>query len=790
MRSQKLFHSFGRPLLELALCGVLGLLTSNAPRAYADYQSHVLSQSPVGYWRLNDAVAASPEVLATNLGTIGAEGHGTFENDLLAGVAGALPAQVASNTAILGEGYLNGNRIRVPFHPVLNTNGSFTVEFWCKPSQTNILTCPAASAEFADPSTNQVVRRGWLFYQGTLTPDTGNGWVFRVYNPPSGATPQQVNCEFAQAVDTNKWYHIVGTYKANNPNKGLTLYVNGVSMATAAVSKAYENVVTNSIPMTFGARADGDFGFFTYLGSIDEGAFYPYLLTPAQVLAHYQAGTNAAPATPYQNLVLSRNPAGYWRMNEKLGPAAANLGSSGLAGQYLYASTPGVAGPQPPAFTGFEAANKAVQVQTNNPGSVRTAPLAINTNTVTMTAWIKPNGPQNSYAGILVNAGTDGTYAGLSMGLDGGFQIGYTWNDDPAAYDFASTVTVPDGQWSFVAVSVGPTEAVIYAHDGVALQSNTNALPHIDQGFNGLSRIGMDYIYAPYTVFNGQIDEVAVFKRTLSAGEIYTLYGAGKGGVAPMILQDVVAPVSISGGDTLALFVDAGGTPALAYQWRKNGVNIGGATTSSYVKTNVTPADDGNYDVVVSNGFGTVGSSVASIVVQSQTPPSITQDPSGATIYQNGYLKLEVIASGGGLKYQWFQNGSPLSAATSSTLIASPVEATNAGNYSVVVSNDFGSVTSATAVVTVIVPSPGSYAASVVADLPVSWWRLDEPDGSLVFKDAMGRNHGTWTVAPTLGAPGVASGNAAAYFPGGPTPMAKCRFPSTSTPPRSPSSAG
>ena len=101
-----------------------------------------------------------------------------------------------------------------------------------------------------------------------------------------------------------------------------------------------------------------------------------------------------------------------------------------------------------------------MEILTNNPGSVRTAPLALNTNTVTMAAWIKPNGPQTPYSGIFLNAATDGTYAGITVGMDGGFQIAYTWDNDPATYDFPSTVSVPDGQWSFVAVSVGPTQAV------------------------------------------------------------------------------------------------------------------------------------------------------------------------------------------------------------------------------------------------------------------------------------------------------------------------------------------
>src|SRR5437660_11899704 len=133
-----------KPVIAL-LFGMAGFCFANLHQARADYQSAVLSQSPVGYWRLNDSVAAPPNVLATNLGSLGAVGNGTFESDLLAGAPGALPAQASTNTAILAEGYLNGNRVRVPFHPVFNTNSSFSVEFWCKPAQTNTLTCPAAS---------------------------------------------------------------------------------------------------------------------------------------------------------------------------------------------------------------------------------------------------------------------------------------------------------------------------------------------------------------------------------------------------------------------------------------------------------------------------------------------------------------------------------------------------------------------------------------------------------------------------------------------------------------------
>ena len=760
----------------------VSLLLSLAVRALAvdAYESAVQSQSPVGYWRLNDNVPVPPAVMATNLGTLGTNGYGTFENDMLVGVAGALPAQSSSNTALRAKGYLEGNRVRVPFQPAYNTNAGFSVEFWCKPGQTNFLTCPVASAEFADPSTNQVVRRGWLFYQGDLNLDNGNGWLFRIYNPPSGNTPQQVNCSVTSPVDTNKWYHIVGTYKPANPNKGLTLYTNGVQAATANVTAAYENVKTNTIPLTFGARADGDFGFFTYLGDLDEGAFYPAVLTAAQVLQHYQAGTNNAPATAYQTVVLGHSPSGYWRFNEKPGPTATNLGSSALSGEYLFAATNGVAGPQSPAFTGFSTTNKAVQITTNTPGSntpgsVRTAPLAINTNTVTMTAWIKPNGAQNPYAGIfMAGSDHDATYSGLNITSNGGFQIGYTWGGDPLTFDFPSTVTVPDGQWSFVAVTVSSTQAVIYAHDGTTFQTNINVTPHLEQGFNGLSRIGMDYFlltyyypgFQPITAFNGGIDEVSIFKRELSMGEVYSLYAVGKGGVAPSIFRDVVAPASISAGETLSLSVDAGGSPNLSYRWRKNGSVIGGATTNSYTKANMAGADNGNYDVVITNAFGTVTSAVATINIQSQTFPSITTQPLGRTVYRAGYVNLSVVADGGNLKYRWRQNGSLLAGGTNASYIIAYAQGTNAGTYTVIITNSVGSVTSAPAVVTVIVPAAGSFEEAIVADNPISWWRLDEAPSSPTFADAMGRHDGTWIVGPTLGAAGVVAGstNTAAQF--------------------------
>jgi endonuclease/exonuclease/phosphatase family metal-dependent hydrolase len=78
-------------------------------------------------------------------------------------------------------------------------------------------------------------------------------------------------------------------------------------------------------------------------------------------------------------------------------------------------------------------------------------------------------------------------------------------------------------------------------------------------------------------------------------------------------------------GATVTFSVGATGTPAPNYQWRLNGNPIGGATNSSYLRTNVQPVDTGDYSVVVTNVAGSVVSSNATLTVNSGTPSIIAQ---------------------------------------------------------------------------------------------------------------------------------------------------------------------
>lgn len=100
--------------------------------------------------------------------------------------------------------------------------------------------------------------------------------------------------------------------------------------------------------------------------------------------------------------------------------------------------------------------------------------------------------------------------------------------------------------------------------------------------------------------------------------------------VPPTITQQPPAEVRIAGGETLELTVVAQGS-ALRYQWRRNGQNIPGATSSTYRKLNAQGADAGTYEVVVSNDCGSVTSRAVGVTIITSAEESALAD--GATLH-------------------------------------------------------------------------------------------------------------------------------------------------------------
>ena len=149
----------------------------------------------------------------------------------------------------------------------------------------------------------------------------------------------------------------------------------------------------------------------------------------------------------------------------------------------------------------------------------------------------------------------------------------------------------------------------------------------------------------------------------------------------------------------------ASGTAPLTYQWQKNGTAINGATSASYTTPATTANDNGAaFGLMITNPAGNMSSNTAILTVQ--VPPSITTQPANQIVNIGQMATFSVVASGTApLTYQWQENGSTISGATSASYTTpATTAADNASTFRVVVSNAAGNTPSGTATLTVQSP--------------------------------------------------------------------------------------
>src|SRR5262249_34071872 len=136
----------------------------------------------------------------------------------------------------------------------------------------------------------------------------------------------------------------------------------------------------------------------------------------------------------------------------------------------------------------------------------------------------------------------------------------------------------------------------------------------------------------------GKMDEMSIYNRVLSGTELQAIFNAGSAGkcataVSPTITSQPADQAALTG-SSATFTVSAAGTSPLTYQWRFNGTNINGATTTSLTLTNVQFANAGNYSVLVTNQVGAITSSNAVLTVNA--PPPCFAVPSGLVGWWKG----------------------------------------------------------------------------------------------------------------------------------------------------------
>jgi hypothetical protein len=139
----------------------------------------------------------------------------------------------------------------------------------------------------------------------------------------------------------------------------------------------------------------------------------------------------------------------------------------------------------------------------------------------TFVSWIRRNGTQGQYDGILFSRGTNVT----GMNFQVSNQLGYHWNDNINTYGWQSGLTIPDLTWCMVAVSVTSTAATAYLCQSSGITTATNTVSH---GSSNLNDIKLAQDDAGARFFGGSIAVAQLYNIALSAEQIAQNFAADR----------------------------------------------------------------------------------------------------------------------------------------------------------------------------------------------------------------------------------------------------------------------
>jgi len=195
-----------------------------------------------------------------------------------------------------------------------------------------------------------------------------------------------------------------------------------------------------------------------------------------------------------------------------------------------------------------------------------------------------------------------------------------------------------------------------------------------------------------------------------AAGNVYVA-DIGNNAIRKITPSGLVTTLAATVGVTGRLTVDPAGNIFVAGLTIRKVATDGSVSTLAGLADAVGSADGTGSDVRFNDPHGIALDPAGNLYVTSDTtirkgqlagPPTITSHPQSQTVAPGASVQFSVAASGVSLlTYQWYFNGTPFTGATATTLSFSNARASDAGDYTVIVTNPGGSVTSNKATLTV-----------------------------------------------------------------------------------------
>ena len=528
------------PYLQKVVIGyenINELPTQSVPYIGAELETP-LNSSIVGYWKLNRYGSSNESQVLDETGV----NNGTLYN--------------FDNTSLSGpsyEGRVGGawefdgvdDYIEVPHNAnqLLTQGGSISA--WIYAGSAGPGSGSTTGGRVIDKSTSISADDGFTFYTSKGTPNT---MAFRI-------NEGTIILSGTNSIPFNTWTHVLVTFNASG---FVTHYVNGVVSGTPANTNSSSGITTTNA-LRIGNRATSTNRPFN--GTIDEVIIYNVSLSADEIMNLYLDGLVNKSETVYttQDLGAATNNTAdddsdnltsifNW-YEDNVSIAVLNMpfdsnstikdysgrGNTGTLGDGSTASTfpfwnatGGIDKDIPNVFSGayeFDGVDDYVEVAYDSSLNI--------TSDLTVEAWIKPTGLG---AGTIVDAGYQ--YTGVEYGwifYYGGWEttsgyrsILFASADGSGNYNAATYVTslyiINEDVWTHVVAVKDGTNITLY-RNGVNIKTGGVRSASISYLSGRNVRIGLATDTNHFTEsFNGTIDEVAIYNRSLSAEEIYQLY--------------------------------------------------------------------------------------------------------------------------------------------------------------------------------------------------------------------------------------------------------------------------
>ncbi len=456
------------------------------------YDSVILADSPIGYWKLNETSGSTLADSSSSGHTLTLNGSPTLGSTAIAPGLGTSMTCVESSSQYASASVVS------------NQSAPFSVEAWVSP--TNIAGGSGDYGVFSSRAPSDTS------YDMQITTPSGSNFTSFHNDLGTGASWLNTAADATVSIANSSVNHLVCTVSATT----YVLYLNGAQVATGSVSGT--TLLWGTSHNIFVASSGvGDY----FTGRISNVAAYDTALTSTQVAAHYSAGTQSTSPVPMPGFLFlnSADPTLFQNLMGQYDFSSNVADSSGTGNTGTINGTV-------TAATDRRGTSSAAYTFDGSSGYITTSVSYNQPQVYSINAWFKTSSAAGGeMVGFANTQGPTPTHYDRHLAMDSAGHVIFGAYDNASTQVITSTSTYNDNAWHMATATMSATTGMTLYVDGVSVGTNANT---ISEYFVGWWIMGYNNFSAwPFTANNyyaGTLDDIKIYSVTLTSTQVSELY--------------------------------------------------------------------------------------------------------------------------------------------------------------------------------------------------------------------------------------------------------------------------